>query len=68
MNAYFDYYVDALCTEISEASSEFTDRKVKTIFFGGGTPTVLQPKLIGKIMDALISKYDVEDAEINNRV
>lgn len=64
MNAYFDYYVDALCTEISEASSEFTDRKVKTIFFGGGTPTVLQPKLIGKIMDALISKYDVEDAEI----
>lgn len=64
MNAYFADYVNTLCTEISEASSEFADRKVKTIFFGGGTPTVLKPKLLGKIIDTVISNYDVENAEI----
>ncbi|MEA4973485.1 MAG: radical SAM family heme chaperone HemW [Candidatus Metalachnospira sp.] len=65
MNAYFEDYVNALCSEISEASSEFTDRKIKTIFIGGGTPTILQPRFLGKIMDTVFTKYDVDDAEIS---
>lgn len=64
MDAYFDEYVNLLCSEISEASSQFTDRKIKTVFIGGGTPTVLPPRLLGKIMNTVLSKYDVDDAEI----
>lgn len=65
MNEYFEDYVRVLCSEISESSSKFTDRKIKTIFIGGGTPTVLNPKLLGRIMDTVLSKYDVDnDAEI----
>jgi len=65
LGAYYDDYVNILCREISEASIEFSGRNVKTIFIGGGTPTILQPRLIGKIMDTIMSNYEVEeDAEI----
>ena len=38
---------------------------IRDRFIGGGTPTILKPKEIGKIMDAVMSKYDVADnAEI----
>ena len=65
MDKYFEDYVNALCEEIKQNASDYSDRTVSTIFIGGGTPTILKPKEIGKIMDAVMSKYDVADnAEI----
>ena len=60
LDAYFDDYVKVLCSEIREAAGEFSDRRIQTIFIGGGTPTVLQPQLLGRIMDTVLSKYDVD--------
>lgn len=62
----YEDYVKALCGEIEEYASDFRGMKVRTIFFGGGTPSVLPPRLLGRIMDTIMSKFDVDsDAEIS---
>lgn len=65
MDKYFEAYVNKLCGEISDAAGEMKGMNVRSIFIGGGTPSVLPPKLMGKIMDAVINRYDVDSkAEI----
>ena len=57
-------YVEALLTEIkaTEVSEEY---KVSSIFFGGGTPSILPAELIVKVMTALRKQFEiVSDAEI----
>ncbi|MDD5945582.1 MAG: radical SAM family heme chaperone HemW [Clostridia bacterium] len=64
-NCYEDY-VRTLCREMNEYAADFYGMKVKSIFIGGGTPSVLPPKLLGRIMDTVMSKFDVDsDAEIS---
>lgn len=51
---------------MNEYAADFYGMKVKSIFIGGGTPSVLPPKLLGRIMDTVMSKFDVDsDAEIS---
>ena len=62
-------YVDALCAEIAHAGKEAVkngdDRSISTIFFGGGTPSILLPQLFMKIMGVVRDAFAVaEDAEI----
>ncbi|MEY8428616.1 radical SAM family heme chaperone HemW [Lachnospiraceae bacterium 46-15] len=55
-------YVDALLDEIYGAKEK---GDAATIFFGGGTPSILPGKEIVRIMDAVRAEYNVpEDAEI----
>ena len=64
-NCYEDY-VRTLCREINEYAADFYGMKVKSIFIGGGTPSILPPKFLGRIMDTVMSKFDVDsDAEIS---
>lgn len=57
-----DEYVDILCKEIE---SRKVETKVKTIYVGGGTPSVLSESQIEKIFDAIFGNYNVaRDAEI----
>ena len=59
----YDDYVDALIKEIRKADTG--NRKVKTVYFGGGTPSLLKPQHIYNIMDVIYDKCDVAgDAEI----
>ena len=44
-------YVDAVVTEIER--SDEADRPATSIFFGGGTPTLLSPAQLGRILDAI---------------
>src|SRR5580692_11610493 len=46
-------YVDALCQEI--ASSSLTG-SLETIYFGGGTPSLLLPRKLGQVLEALRAK------------
>ena len=55
-------YVEALLDEIYGAKEK---GDAATVFFGGGTPSILPGKEIGRIMDAVRAEYSVpEDAEI----
>ncbi len=57
-----DEYVDILCKEIE---SRKVGTIVKTIYIGGGTPSVLSESQIEKIFDAIFENYNVaRDAEI----
>ena len=48
-------YVDALCQEIDEAAP--CARSVDTLFIGGGTPSILPPRAIESVLNALSRKY-----------
>ena len=60
-------YVNALCREIVKmASANSTRFPVHTIFFGGGTPSLLSPQQLESILQTLYNQFDVaENAEIS---
>lgn len=59
-------YVIKLCEQIRAAGKETENQKVSTIFFGGGTPSVLNEYQIQLLMDAVFSSFDVDNnAEIS---
>lgn len=49
-------YIDAVCREMRGYGGE----KVGTVFIGGGTPSVLEPKLISRLCDNIKSSFCVE--------
>lgn len=54
-------YVEAICREISRAERH----EIDTIYFGGGTPSLLSADQVEKILAAVAEKFDVNsDAEI----
>ncbi len=64
-------YVDALCNEIDFVGrSSRTERRegggevAHTIFFGGGTPSLLSPQQFEKILRAIRGQFELSDAEI----
>ncbi len=59
-------YRSALEQEIALSRAKFSDARVKTVFFGGGTPTILPAEDLCAILDAIRTAFPVEpDAEIS---
>lgn len=59
-------YIDALLREIHTSARRYPNRLVKTVFFGGGTPSLLSGTQMQLLMDAVCSCFAVaEDAEIS---
>ena len=59
-------YVDAVCREIRAQAAFFGKRRVKTVFFGGGTPTLMTGGQVQAIMDTLCECFYIEEtAEIS---
>lgn len=56
-----DEYVDALLSEMEFAAEYYRGRKPDTVYFGGGTPTTLEPYQLDKILSALEEKFDLSD-------
>ena len=58
-------YVDALCQEIIDSKERLKDYLVTSVFFGGGTPSMLTKEEITQIMSALkeVALF-TEDCEI----
>lgn len=53
-------YVQEICNEIKQYQGIFD-----TVYFGGGTPSILPPELIGKILDCARAQFEFsDDAEI----
>ncbi|SUP41120.1 radical SAM family heme chaperone HemW [Veillonella criceti] len=64
LEAYYDDYVTALCTEIklwAKKYPESTSIPVQTIYFGGGTPTQLSIPQIEHILNVLYKHYPCND-------
>ncbi len=58
-------FVDELIKEIhSKKETRYTTEKVNTIYFGGGTPSLLSPKQIEQILEAIEEVFDLDPEEV----
>ena len=58
-------YVRAFAAELATTAARVPQRTVSTIFFGGGTPSLMQPATVGAILDAIGKHWPVaRDAEV----
>jgi len=54
-------YVDDLCSEMAAKSNFLRNHIVETIYMGGGTPSLLEPAEIWKIITTLNSCFNIAD-------
>ncbi len=58
-------FVRAFAAEIASTAARVPGRTVSTIFFGGGTPSLMQPATIAAVLDAIAQHWTVApDAEV----
>jgi oxygen-independent coproporphyrinogen-3 oxidase len=63
--ALYERYVDAVCTEIRSWQHLACKGPLSTVFFGGGTPSLLAPEQIERILDTAVATLRLlPDAEI----
>ena len=59
-------YVDTLIAELDARAEGYGHPAIHTVFIGGGTPSLLQPEQMTRILDALYRNFSLAgDAEIN---
>jgi len=52
-------YVDALCNEISAVEAPLLGRLADAVHFGGGTPSLLQPAQVGRVLDRIRAVFAI---------
>jgi putative oxygen-independent coproporphyrinogen III oxidase len=58
-------FVRAFTSEIAATAARVPDRIVSTIFFGGGTPSLMQPGTVEAILDAIAQRWPIAtDVEV----
>jgi oxygen-independent coproporphyrinogen-3 oxidase len=58
-------YIRAFASEIAATAERIPGREVSTIFFGGGTPSLMQPSTVQAILDTIAKHWTVaRDVEI----
>jgi oxygen-independent coproporphyrinogen-3 oxidase len=58
-------FVRAFAAEIAETAAHTPGRTVSSIFFGGGTPSLMQPATVSAILDAIGKNWSVaSDVEV----
>ena len=58
-------YIRAFAAEIETTAARIPGRTVSTIFFGGGTPSLMQPATVGAILDTIARHWTVAaDVEV----
>jgi oxygen-independent coproporphyrinogen-3 oxidase len=66
LDALVEPFVDALVREIEILGANKPGQTIGTIFFGGGTPSLLTPAQVERILDTISRFFDVlPDAEIS---
>lgn len=58
-NEHIDSYFNCLKTEIVGMSKCFKNKIVKTIYFGGGTPSLVNEKYIKEVLDIIKQNYSI---------
>jgi len=55
-------YMKAVCTHIREAGQQAPNHRVDTIYFGGGTPTMLGADALAAILNTIRKSFSVDPA------
>ena len=62
---YADRMGDAICRELAMRSTELESKTLDSVYFGGGTPSLLNEKQLDKIFEAILRQFRLNDgAEI----
>lgn len=59
-----DTYMEGLAIEWRKRLPLITGKRLATVYFGGGTPSLLGPEKIGKIISWIAEKFPLEGIEI----
>lgn len=70
MDKYIEEYINAVCNEIIKNAEILSEYKIKTVYFGGGTPSYIDSKYIVQIMNTLklFNKSNDEFSEVTIEV
>ena len=52
-NSNIEEYIDTICMELLANSELLQERNITTVYFGGGTPSLIDAKYIAKILDII---------------
>ena len=55
-----EQYADALISEIAQRRAELGPQQVRSIFFGGGTPSLWRVRELGRVLRAILGAFDTE--------
>lgn len=61
--AQIDIYIDTLIKEIEAKSHNFPQHAIKTIYFGGGTPSILENNQLQKLLETIPKHFDTASLE-----
>ncbi len=53
-------YIEALVREIDRAAELFSGKKVTSVYFGGGTPTSIEPGQLAGLIERVCSRFGVD--------
>jgi oxygen-independent coproporphyrinogen-3 oxidase len=56
-----DAYLDALEKEIDFVAEKFRDKKLNSVYIGGGTPTTLEPSQLDRLIKKIKSSFELRD-------
>ena len=56
-----DEYLDAVCKELTFIAERSKEKKLNTIYVGGGTPTTLSPKQLDRLLTHLETHFSYAD-------
>ena len=57
-------FADRLCEELAERRGELADRTLQTVYLGGGTPSLLSPPTLGRVIRGVIAQARVVAADL----
>ena len=56
--------VDRMCAEVTERADYLKDKKLNTIYFGGGTPSLLSPEQLAHLLEITRAHFDCSEVEV----
>ncbi len=56
-----EQYLQAAIRELSYYAERTSDQAVSSVFFGGGTPSLMQAATVGSLLEAIATHWTVED-------
>jgi oxygen-independent coproporphyrinogen III oxidase len=59
-----DAYINAVLHEIDSKRNFFFGKRLSTIYLGGGTPSLLSPRSLGKVLDRIAVCFDTALSDI----
>ncbi len=57
-------YADAVLAELTRRGSALRGKRLATIFFGGGTPSLWEPAELGRVLRAILAAADAREDDV----